>query len=347
MIAIRTAADRDLLRNTEIRPRYHRSALANAQLAYAPALSFPQHATAQSVIDALRMMRPGDESVYYLFVTDAEDHLVGVLSLRQIVTARPETRIDTLMSREVVSLPADMELEKQAHLLAASGFLALPVLDAEGRLVGSLHATELLESVQDEATEDMFHLAGIRRTEDLSRPIAHTLRDRMVWLALGLLPALLVALVVSSFQTVLAQVAMLAAFMPMVANQGSSAGRQTLTFIVRSLALGTVSFANTRSILLRELLIGVGNGLIIGLLAGLLGLLWQGSWALGLIVGLAMLGNLIIAALAGVVVPLLLKALKIDPALASSVVVTTATDACGFGLLLGLGALAIALGYLG
>lgn len=347
MNAVRTVSGRDLLRNADIRPRYHRAALANAQLAYAPALSFPQHATTQSVIDALRMMRPGDESVYYLFVTDPEDHLVGVLSLRQIVTARPETRIDTLMSREVVSLPASMEPEKQAHLLAESGFIALPVLDAEGRLVGSLHATELLESVQDEATEDMFHLAGIGRTEDLSRPISRTIRDRIVWLTIGLLPALLVAIVVSSFQAVLAQVAILAAFMPMVANQGSSAGRQTLTFIVRSLALGTVSFANTRHTLLRELLIGTGNGLIIGLLAGLIGFFWQGSWALGLIVGLAMLGNLVLAALAGVVFPLLFKALKIDPALASSLVVTTATDVCGFGLLLSLGALAVSLGYLG
>ncbi len=347
MNAIHTAPGRDLLRHADIRPRYHRAALANARLAYAPALSFPQHATTQSVIDALRMMRPGDESVYYLFVTDPEDHLVGVLSLRQIVTARPETRIDTLMSREVVSLPAGMEPEKQAHLLAESGFIALPVLDAEGRLVGSLHATELLESVQDEATEDMFHLAGISRTEDLSRPISRTLRDRIVWLAIGLLPALLVAIVASSFQAVLAQVAILAAFMPMVANQGSSAGRQTLTFMVRSLALGTVSFATTRHTLLRELLIGVGNGLIIGLLAGLIGFLWQGSWALGLVVGLAMLGNLVLAALAGVVFPLLFKALKIDPALASSLLVTTATDACGLGLLLGLGSLAVSLGYLG
>jgi magnesium transporter len=145
---------------------------------------------------------------------------------------------------------------------------------------------------------------------------------------------------------VIAKAAILAAFMPIVAGQGGNAGTQTLTFIVRSLALGTVSFANARHTLIRESVIGVFNGLAIGLLVGLISFLWQGSLALGLIVGLAMLGNLIIAALAGVVVPIVLKALKIDPAIASSIFVTTATDVCGFGLFLGLGAVAISMGYL-
>jgi len=134
--------------------------------------------------------------------------------------------------------------------------------------------------------------------------------------------------------------------MPVVAGQGGNAGTQTLTFIVRSLALGEVSFRNARRTLLRELAIGLSNGLCIGLLVGVAGWLWQGSAALGVVIGLAMLGNLIVASLAGVVVPLTLKALRIDPALASSIFVTTVTDVCGFGLFLGLGALALQLGYL-
>jgi magnesium transporter len=292
------------------------------------------------------MMRPGDESVYYLFVTGEEDRLVGVVSLRQIVTAAPDTRLELLMSPEVISLPAEMAPEEQAHILGDSGLLALPVVDAEGRLVGSLDAGELLDAVEEEATEDMYRLAGVAGDEELDRPLARAARDRVFWLMINMATAFLAAAVVSSFEGVIAQVAMLAAFMPVVAGQGGNAGTQTLTFIVRSLALGEVSFRNARRTLLRELAIGVSNGLCIGLLVGLIGSLWQGSAALGVVIGLAMLGNLILASLAGVLVPLALKALKIDPALASSIFVTTVTDVCGFGLFLGLGALALQLGYL-
>jgi len=152
--------------------------------------------------------------------------------------------------------------------------------------------------------------------------------------------------VVSRFQSVIAQAAVLAAFMPVVAGQGGNAGTQTLTFIVRSLALGEVSFHNARRTFLRELFIGVCNGLTIGLLVGVIGWLWQGSVGLGVVIGVAMLGNLIMASLAGVLVPLSLKALRIDPALASSIFVTTVTDVCGFALFLGLGATALSMGYL-
>ena len=344
MIAIRTATERTPLRSPAIRPTIHGGAAA--ELTYAPALSFPKHASAQQVIDALRMMRPGDESVYYLFVTGDEDKLVGVVSLRQIVTAAPDTRLELLMSPEVISLSVDMPPEEQAHILGDSGLLAFPVVDREGRLVGSLDASELLDTVEEEATEDMYRLAGGSSDEELARPLARAARDRAFWLMINVVTAFLAAAVVSRFEGVIAQAAMLAAFMPVVAGQGGNAGTQTLTFIVRSLALGEVSFRNARRTLLRELAIGLSNGLCIGLLVGVAGWLWQGSAALGVVIGLAMLGNLIVASLAGVVVPLTLKALRIDPALASSIFVTTVTDVCGFGLFLGLGALALQLGYL-
>ncbi|GAB4437590.1 MAG: hypothetical protein OHK0015_30440 [Chloroflexi bacterium OHK40] len=345
MIAFRTATERSTLRTPVVRPTVH-GTLPAGDLIYAPALSFPRHATAQQVIDALRMMRPGDESVYYLFVTGEEDRLVGVVSLRQIVTAAPDTRIDQIMSSEVISLPASMAPEEQAHILGDSGLLALPVVDAEGRLVGSLDATELLDAVEDEATEDMYRLAGVAGDEELERPIARAARDRVFWLMINMITAFFAAAVVSRFEGVIAQAAMLAAFMPVVAGQGGNAGTQTLTFIVRSLALGEVSFANARRTLMRELFIGLCNGLTIGLLVGLIGWLWQGSVALGMVIGVAMLGNLILASVAGVLVPLALKAIRVDPALASSIFVTTVTDVCGFALFLGLGALALGMGYL-
>lgn len=345
MIAIRTAPEGMALRLAPVRPTVH-NAPADGELVYEPALSFPRHATAQQVIDALRMMRPADESVYYLFVTSEHGRLAGVVSLRQIVTAAPDTRLDAIMATDVVSLPATMPVEEQARILGDSGFLALPVVDEDGRLVGSLDATELLDTVQEEATEDMYRLAGVAADEEIARPITRAARDRVFWLVINMATAFLAAAVVSQFEGVIAQAAMLAAFMPVVAGQGGNAGTQTLTFIVRSLALGAVTFHNARRTLLRELFIGVCNGVSIGLLVGLIGWLWQGNPALGVVIGLAMLGNLIMASLAGVIVPLTLKALRIDPALASSIFVTTVTDVCGFALFLGLGALALGMGYL-
>jgi magnesium transporter len=346
MIAFRATVDRDALRAPTIRPKLHDALPAAAELDYAPALSFPKHATAQQVIDALRMMRPGDESVYYLFVTGEEDRLVGVVSLRQVVTAQPETRLETIMSREVVSLPASLGPEQQAHILGQSGFIALPVVDGSGRLVGSLDATALLGAVEGKATEDMYRLACVARCEDAERPLGRAARDRIVWLAMTTLAAFLVGAVISGFQGLIAQAAILAAFLPVVVGPGSRAGAQTLTIAVRSLALGELALRNAGKTVLREVQIGLCNGLCIGLLAGLIGFVWQGSPAIGVIVGLAVLANLIIAALAGLVVPLALKAMRCSPALASSLVVTTATDLCGVASLLSLGTLALQLGYL-
>lgn len=346
MIAFRTTTERDALRAPVFRPALPGATLDQNGLAYAPALSFPQHASAGQVIAALRQLRPEAESAYYLFVTDAQGRLAGVVSLRQLVVAAPEARLDSMMDRDVAALPADLPPEEQAHILSASGLLALPVVNSEGRLVGARDAGELLDAVEEGATEDMYLLAGVNKDEEIERPIGRAARDRVFWLMINTATAFLAAFVVSSFESVIAQAAILAAFMPVVAGQGGNAGTQTLTFIVRSLALGEVSLANARRTLLRELAIGLCNGLCIGSLVGAIGWLWQGNPALGAIIALAMLANLLLASLAGVLVPLGLRALRIDPALASSVFVTATTDTCGFLIFLGLGMLALQMGYL-
>ncbi|NJN19746.1 MAG: magnesium transporter [Oscillochloris sp.] len=315
-------------------------------LVYAPALSFPQHLSAQQAIDALRQARPDSDTIYYLYISDAEGRLAGAVSLRRLVTAAPDQKLGQLIDQPLLVLPADMPADQQAHRLTESGLLALPVVDHEGRLLGSIDAGDLLDAVEEEATEDMYRLAGVNKDEELERPISRAARDRVFWLIINMGTAFLAASVVSRFEAVIAQVAILAAFMPIVAGQGGNAGTQTLTFIVRSLALGEVSMTNARRTLLRELVIGICNGITIGLLVGVLGWLWQGNIALGVVVGVAMLGNLLMASLAGVIVPLSLKALRIDPALASSIFVTTVTDVCGFLFFLSLGAFALQMGYL-
>ncbi|WP_129630448.1 magnesium transporter [Candidatus Oscillochloris fontis] len=341
MIAFRTPVE-GVIAAPVVRPL----AAENDGLTYAPALSFPRHATAQQVIDTLRQMRPDADSASYLFVTGEAGRLIGTLSLHQLVVAAPETRVEQLMNPSLVALPEDLPTEEQARILSDSGLAALPVIDASGRLVGALDAGDLLDAVEEEATEDMYLLAGVDKDEEVSRPIQRAARDRVFWLTINLATAFLAASVVSGFQDVIAQAAVLAAFMPIVAGQGGNAGTQTLTFIVRSLALGEVRMANAGKILLRELTIGICNGICIGLLVGVLGWLWKGIPALGLVVGVAMMGNMILASLAGVLVPLTLKVLRIDPALASSIFVTTVTDVCGFFIFLSLGMLALQMGYL-
>lgn len=346
MIATRAIPDRDLLHAPVIRPTIAYRPAEGEDLTYAPALCFPQHASAQQVIEALRQMRPDAESVYYLYVSGPGERLVGVISLRQLVVAAPEARLESFMTRQVLTLPADLSPEEQAQHLADTGLLALPVVDADGRLVGALDASDLLDAVAEEATEDMYLLAGVDKDEEITTPLRRAARDRVFWLMINSATAFLAASVVSGFAEVIAQAAILAAFMPVVAGQGGNAGTQTLTFIVRSLALGEVSFANARRTLLRELAIGLSNGLCIGLLVGTIGWLWQGNLALGVIIAVAMVCNLLLASLVGVLVPLTLRALKIDPALASSIFVTATTDTCGFLIFLGLGMAALNMGYL-
>ncbi len=345
MIAFRATNDRNMLRPS-ISPRLHGAAPSTSELSYAPALSFPKHATAQSVIDALRLMRPGNETVYYLFVTGEEDRLEGVVSLRQVVIARPETRLEAIMSREVISLPVGMPPEEQAHVLGMSGFVALPVVDGEGRLLGSLDAAELLKAVQDGATGDMFRLAGVSRDEELARPLPFAIRDRLAWLLLMLGAASLAVTLVAGFQGLLAQTTLLAASLPLLAVMGTAAATQTLTFVVRGLNLGEVNVRNARIALRREMLIGLCNGLCLGLITGLLAWLWQGSLALSLVLGVALLVSLLVASFAGVLVPLAFKALRIDPALVSSIIVTTVVGLCGLACLLALGSMAVEFGFL-
>lgn len=345
MIAFRTAVELDMLRPPIVRV-HDQPAVSADGLKYAPALSFPQYATTRQAIEVLRQMQPETGSIYYLFVTDMAERLVGAVSLRQLVIAPPDVQLYEIMDRRLITLPHDAPLEEQAHILSESGLLALPVVDAQGRLVGAMDASDLIAAVEEEATEGMYNLAGVGKDEELDRPLARAAWDRIFWLVINIATAFLAAWVVSNFESVIAQAAILAAFMPIVAGQGGNAGTQTLTFIVRSLALGQVNFANARRTLAREFLIGVCNGVSIGLLVGFIGWIWQGNLALGMVVGLAMLGNLMLAALAGVLVPLTLKALRIDPALASSVFVTTVTDVCGFALFLGLGTIALQMGYL-
>jgi magnesium transporter len=328
--------------------RYHDMPVAadTDELRFAPALSFHQQVTAQQALDALRQMQDDVESIYYLFVTDSQDRLVGVINLHKLICAAPGSRLFEFMDRRIISLPHDATLKQQARIMSESGLLALPVVDEQGRLVGALDAGDLSRTMQEESTAEMYHLAGLAQDESIEQPASFTFGYRSFWLVANLLMAFVVALVLSSFEGLLTQATVLVVLLPLAVLQGGQAARQSLTFVERSLALGQVLPGQSRDVLSRELTSAALNGLLISTLAGLLVWLWQGQVALGLLTSGAVFVNTLLAALAGAGVPLACRNLGIDPARASAVLVTTITSVGGVLLLLGLGALAMQWGYL-
>jgi magnesium transporter len=294
---------------------------------------------AQDAINAMREWHPDHEMPYYLFVVDAERKLVGIASLRQLVAAPPNKRIGEMMSTDVVSVPAGTDQEECARLLRKYGFLALPVVDAEHRLIGVITVDDLMNVAEDEVVEDAFRLSGVSDEESVHSNTFTSLKRRMPWLYINLLTAFAAATVVSLFESTIAQVAILAAMQSIVAGQGGNAATQRITIIVRGFATGEIDSNNALRILLKEIWLGVLQGLGIAVVVGLGVALWQRNYVLGGVVSLAMLGNLIVAGFSGAAIPMILHKLKIDPALASAVVVTTFTDCCGFGFSLGLATL--------
>jgi magnesium transporter len=293
-----------------------------------------------TVEEAIRKLQDaGDrEMVFYIYVVDDRGKLTGVLSLRQLLLKRPETRLEDIMETDVIRVTADTDQEEVAQLVASYNLLAVPVVDQQNNLVGVITVDDVIDVIKDEATEDIFRLAGVDTDERVFNPPRTSVVKRIPWLVVNLATAFLATLVVSRFEGSIAQFAILAVFMPIVPSMGGNAGNQALTVMVRGIALGELTWANSRKALLKELVVGAVNGLLTGLLAGLAAYFWKASPWLGAALALAMLGNMVVAAVAGTLVPLVLRRLKIDPALASSVFVTTATDVAGFLLFLGLGA---------
>jgi len=279
------------------------------------------------------------EGAFYVYVVDDHEHLVGVVPLRRLITADPATPVHAIRQPDVLSVPADMDQEEVARLVTKHNLLAVPVVSRDNRLLGTITVDDVIDVIHEEATEDIHRLGGVAADENIFDPAPRVVRRRLFWLLVNLPTALLAATVVGLFEPSIQALAALAVFMPIVAGMGGNAGIQTFTVIVRAIALGDLTLANTRRVLLREALIGLANGAGTGLVAGLVAYLWKGDPLLGLILGLAMVTNMLVAALAGTLVPVALKLLRVDPAVASGVIVTTFTDCAGFLSFLGLATL--------
>ncbi|MEK7312045.1 MAG: magnesium transporter [Chloroflexota bacterium] len=296
--------------------------------------------TCQQAIEHLRQLHPDTETPYYLYVIDRNSKLIGVVGLRDLVIAEPTAAVESIMKPTVVSVPVGTDQEECARLFTRYSLLALPVVDAEGRLVGVIHNDDIVEVIEEEATEDLYRLANVSDGDlQVFSPVKMSIQRRLPWLLVNLGTAFLAASVVSLFEATIAQLAVLAVFQSIVAGQGGNAGTQTLAMMVRGLAVGEIEFTDAWRAMAREAGIGIIHGAIVGMCVAVGAYLWKGIPMLGVVIGLAMVGNMIAAGIAGTVVPLTLKALKLDPALASAVMVTTVTDCVGFGLFLGLATL--------
>lgn len=292
--------------------------------------------TVGEAFDFIRENFRDANEVFYLYVVDRFEKLIGVVNLRALILARHDQLLDEIMLRDVFKIRVDMDQEEVAEVFARYDLLALPVVDEEGRLVGIITVDDVVDVITEEATEDIYHLAQVSPESDVFSSIPQSLRNRMPWLYVNMGTAIVASSVVALFEATIATFALLAIFMPIVATLGGNAGNQTMTIVVRSLALGEMSLGNAWKVLRREMVIGLLNGTALGMSMALVAWLWKGNPLLGVLVGVALFANMSVAAINGVLVPTTLKRLGIDPALASSIFVTTINDMVGFGVFLGL-----------
>lgn len=303
-------------------------------------LALDEEMTVAQAIEAIRQY-PRKESFFYVYCVDGDQHLVGVLSLRSLILANASIKLKDVMVQSVVRTQIDSSPEEVAQLVSKYDLLSMPVVDHQNRLVGVVTVDDVLDVIQEQAEEDLLHLAGVDVSERVTTRARDSFRARFPWLAVNLVTAFLASSVVRYFEGTIERWTALAAFMPIVAGMGGNAGTQTLTVFVRALALGEIDWSTGLRPIWKEMLVGFGNGAATGILTMLIVGVWTGDWILAVILFTAMCLNLIIAGLAGGVVPLVLEKFGFDPAVASSIFVTTCTDTGGFFLFLGLATLAM------
>ncbi len=303
-------------------------------------LAFPEHISSEKAIRLLKQQERRSE-VLYIYVVNSHEQLVGVISFRQLVLSKGDEKLSELMQKEPISITVDQTQEDASSMIAKYNLLSLPVVDDSHRLVGQVTVDDAIDVLYEEATEDIYHLANLSTEEHVSTSAIKSTKLRLPWLTLNLLTCILAALSISLFEETISQYIVLATLLPIVAGMGGNAGTQSLVVVARGLALGEIDWRLGFKIVFKEIKIGLLNGLTIGLIMAGITFLWYHNLVLSLVIFLAIVGNLIIAGLFGSLVPLVLRKLKLDPALGSSIFVTTATDIGGFVLFLGLATLLI------
>ena len=288
------------------------------------------------VLRYLRLLPELPDNTDRLMVVDRKNTYLGALPLSDLVTADPDATVGELMLTDENAIPANMHVSEVALVFEKRDLLSAPVVDANGSLLGRITVDDVVDVIREEVEHSIMSAAGLDEGHDIFAPIWSTARRRTLWLAVNLATAFLAAWVIGLFEATIEQLVALAVLMPVVASMGGIAGTQTLTIVIRGLALGHVGAANARSVVSREIAVGLVNGVLWAVVVAAVSALWFGNLKLGAVIGCAMIFNLLTAAFAGAAIPLALKRLRIDPALAGGVVLTTITDVVGFFAFLGL-----------
>lgn len=296
--------------------------------------------TAVLALDVIRIRARSAVATSYALVVDEEEKLVGHVAIVDIALARHKQTVDELSRADVVSVRVDTDQEECARIMQRHNVNELPVVDAGGVLRGIIMGDDVLDVLKEEATEDMYRLAGVGH-EAVLGPLTGAIKSRLPWLGVNLATAFLAAMAIGLFETTIGRVVALAVLLPLVTSQGGMGGIQTLTLAVRSMALGELPSTQGMKLVSRELMLGAAHGLLFGLLVGIAAYAWKGDYMLGVVLAVAMLGNMVIAGLTGAGVPLLLRKAGLDPAVSSAVFITTFTDIMGILLFLGIATVVI------
>jgi magnesium transporter len=289
----------------------------------------------KEAIQKIRLLAQRGSSSSYVYVVDKENKLVGVMNMRDMLIAAESDLLENVMRRDIYSVNCFMDRETVANEFKSRRFFVAPVVDNQQRLLGIVRAERLIGDVQEEASEDMQKMFGASGDENVFSPLSFSLRTRLPWLHVNLFTAFLAAGVVAMFEEIIGKLTVLAVFLPVIAGQGGNAGAQSLAVVMRGLVMREIPPQKVKQLILKETLVGTINGIIIGLVTGAVAWLWNGNPYFGLVVCLGMLVNLAIAGCAGAAIPIAMKAIGMDPAQCSNIILTTVTDVMGFFAFLG------------
>jgi magnesium transporter len=304
-------------------------------------LAFPGNWTVGQTIDHMRnQSQENEENFYSVYIVDPAHRLLGVISLSRLLSAKRPVRLSNLMETSPRSVNVDTDQEEVSLLFQQYGLVNMPVTDKVGRLLGVIIVDDIVDVINEEAEEDLQGLTGVSNLS-ITASFFDTAKGRFSWLILNMFTAILASTVIGLFQEEIEKLVALAVLMPIVASMGGNAGTQTVTVAVRALATRQLNYTNLQKFVLKETWLGLLNGLLFAILSMILAYVWFGDEQIALIMGLAMIANLLFAGLLGTLIPLTLEKMNIDPAISSSVFLTTATDVIGFFTFLGLSALVI------
>ena len=299
-----------------------------------------ENATVAQAIEHIRKAASGDDA-FYLYVVDDHDHLVGLVPLHRLLTAGPAVPVRAICKDDLESVVVDTDQEEVARLVQRHDLIEVPVVDGNHRLLGIISVDDVIDVIHEEATEDIQRLGGVPGDETVLDPPDRVFTKRLVWRLINLGTAVLAASVIGVFESSIQALATLAIFMPIVASMGGIGTTQTATVVVRGIALGEMTSGVLGRVLRKEVWLGFMTGVANGLVLAVIAYLWKGGWLLAFILGVALIFNMVVAAVVGTLVPIALKTFRVDPAIASSVIITTFTDVCGFFSFLGLATLLI------